>query len=166
MDIKHHGGGVPARPAWFTTLLGIMALLGLVLSACAGPESGQTDGDSSGAAQAGAATRTSEGGQVTVKVTWDGTIDPPAFTVVMDTHAVDLDGYDLGQLAVLRTDQGQEMHPAAWVAPKGGHHREGQLTFPAIAADGGPLIGPGTRAIELVLRDVAGVPERIFRWTL
>src|SRR5687767_6640765 len=100
MDFKHRVAGVPARRVWFTSLLGLVALLGIVLPACAGSESGQIDGDSTGAAQAGAATRTSEGGQVTVKVTWDGAIDPPAFTVVMDTHAVDLDGYDLGQLAV------------------------------------------------------------------
>lgn len=84
----------------------------------------------------------------------------------MDTHAVDLDGYDLGQLAVLRTDGGREVRPSGWDAPKGGHHRSGTLTFPATAADGSPLIGPTTRAIELVIRDVGGVPERRFRWTL
>jgi hypothetical protein len=26
-------------------------------------------------------------------------------------------------------------------------------------------IGPNTAWIELVIRDVAGVPERVFRWT-
>ncbi|MBI3971777.1 MAG: hypothetical protein HY332_10860 [Chloroflexi bacterium] len=113
-----------------------------------------------------AATQTSEGGQVTVKVTWPGPSAGPVFTVAMDTHSVDLDGYDLKQLAALRTDDGREVRPSAWQAPKGGHHREGQLTFPASLGNGTPLISPTTRAIELVIRDVTGVAERRFRWTL
>jgi hypothetical protein len=84
----------------------------------------------------------------------------------MNTHAVDLDGYDLRQLAVLRTDKGQEVQPTGWDAPKGGHHRQGTLTFPVKTADGSPLIGSSTRSLELVIRDVAGVPERTFLWNL
>jgi hypothetical protein len=113
----------------------------------------------------GAATQINEGGQVTLKATWQGRSAGPVFTVVMDTHAVDLDGYDLTQLAILRIDGAREMLPVGWDAPKGGHHRQGTLTFPPMAA-GRPLIGSDTRTIELVIRDVAGVPERIFRWTL
>jgi hypothetical protein len=82
----------------------------------------------------------------------------------MDTHAVDLDGYDLKQLAALRIDGGREVEPVGWDAPKGGHHREGTLTFPA-TADGRPLVESDARTIELIIRDVAGVPERSFRWT-
>ncbi len=84
----------------------------------------------------------------------------------MDTHVVNLDGYDLKQLAVLRTDQGQEIQPVSWNAPTGGHHRSGTLTFPATLADGTPLIGSNTRNIELVIRNVGGVPERTLKWTL
>jgi hypothetical protein len=82
----------------------------------------------------------------------------------MNTHAVDLDGYDLKQLAVLRIDGGQEIQPSNWEAPKGGHHRSGTLTFPTADTDGRPLIASSTRTIELVIRDVAGVPERVFTW--
>jgi hypothetical protein len=117
------------------------------------------------ATTSGTATQTNEGGQVTIKATWQGPSAGPTFAVVMDTHAVDLDGYDLTHLAALRIDGGREVLPAGWDAPKGGHHREGTLTFPATAADGRALIAPGTRTVELVIRDVAGVPERIFRWT-
>ena len=117
------------------------------------------------AAPSSAATQTNEGGQVTVKATWQGPSAGPVFTVVMDTHAVDLDGYDLKQLAALRIDGGREVQPAGWDAPKGGHHREGTLTFPVTAADGRPLIGSDTRTIELIIRDVAGVRERDLRWT-
>ena len=81
----------------------------------------------------------------------------------MDTHAVDLDGFDLKQLAVLRVD-GREIQPAGWDAPKGGHHRSGTLSFPATGSDGRPLITADTRSIELLIRDVAGVPERVFVW--
>jgi hypothetical protein len=111
-----------------------------------------------------AATQTNDGGQVTIKVTWSGANADPTFDVVMDTHAVELDGYDLTQLAVLRVD-GREVQPASWDAPTGGHHRQGTLRFSVTAADGTPLIGAETRAVELIIRDVAGVSERVFRWT-
>lgn len=66
---------------------------------------------------------------------------------------------------MLRTDQGLEAQPTGWDAPQGGHHRSGTLTFPDATADQKPLIGPDTRAVELIIRNVAGVPERSFRWT-
>jgi len=113
----------------------------------------------------GGATQSNEGGQVTVKVTWQGSNADLTFDVVMDTHAVDLDGFDLKQLALLRINGARQVQPTGWDAPKGGHHRTGTLTFPAKAADGSALIAPGTRTIELVIRDIAGVPERVFRWT-
>jgi len=112
----------------------------------------------------GGAIQTNEGGQVTIKATWIGASAGTVFDVVMDTHAVDLDGYDLTRLAVLRVN-GREVQPSSWDAPKGGHHRKGTLSFPATASDGKPLSELGTRTIELIIRDVADVPERIFRWT-
>ncbi len=110
------------------------------------------------------ATQTSEAGQVTVRVTWNGPASGLGFQVAMDTHSVDLDGYDLGKLSVLRADTGAEVRPAAWDAPPGGHHREGRLVFPDRTADGTDVLGPGAKALTLVIRDVA-VPERVFRWT-
>ena len=84
----------------------------------------------------------------------------------MDTHSVDLDGYDLKKLVVLRADGGMEVRPSAWDAPKGGHHREVTLTFPKRTSDGSRVIGRDTRRIRLVIRDVAGVTERSFEWKL
>ena len=57
------------------------------------------------------ATQTNEGGQVTVQVTWQGPSAGPVFSVVLDTHSGDLDGYDLKQLASLRTASGREVRP-------------------------------------------------------
>lgn len=125
-----------------------------------------TTGTASTNTQPASMTQTNEGGQVTIQVTWQGRSAGPVFHVAMDTHAVDLDGYDLRQLAVLRTDQGQEIQPTRWDAPTGGHHRSGTLSFPTTLSDGTPLIGSTTRSLELVIRNVAGVPERTFRWTL
>jgi len=140
-------------------LAGLVGTLALVLIGCGSAESGGN------AAKSSAATQTSEGGAVTVAVTWKGPSAGPVFDVAMDTHS-DLDGYDLKKLAVLRNDRGKEVRPSGWDAPKGGHHREGTLTFLQRAPDGSSVIGPDTREITLVIRDVAGVPERRFEWRL
>ncbi len=116
--------------------------------------------------QPGTMTRINEGGQITLKVTWQGRSAGPVFAVEMDTHAVDLDGYDLRQLAVLHLEQGQEIKPSNWNAPTGGHHRDGMLSFPATLPDGIPVIGPETRTLKLIIHDIGGIPERIFTWTL
>ncbi|HET7271065.1 MAG TPA: hypothetical protein VFI90_08245 [Rubrobacter sp.] len=138
----------------------LLVTLTLVLVGCGSAGSGgPIDKPSS-------ATRTSEGGEVTVAATWKGRSAGPVFEVAMDTHSVDLDGYDLKKLAVLRTGGGEEVRPSAWDAPKGGHHREGTLAFPKRTPGGSRIIGPDTRRIELIIRDVAGVPERRFEWKL
>lgn len=150
---------------WIAPMLVLLALAGLgfwLWSAW-----GQATAGSNAAAMpaASAITQTSDGGQVTVEATWQGPDAGPIFTIVLNTHSVDLDGYDLRQLAVLRTDQGLEVSPTQWDAPAGGHHRSGTLTFPTTTADGTPVLGANTRTLELIIRDVAGVPERSFRWT-
>jgi hypothetical protein len=111
------------------------------------------------------ATQTSEGGQVTIDVTCRGVQAEPSFAVAMNTHSVDLDGVDLQHLASLRVDNGPALQPNGWDAPKGGHHRSGTLTFPTAGADGAPMIGPVAQSVELVIRNVAGVPERTFTWS-
>lgn len=119
-----------------------------------------------GVVSATATTQTSEGGQVTVAVTWDKAQSTPVFRVAMYTHSVNLDSVDLMRTAVLRTNKGIELLPTGWDAPKGGHHRGGILTFPLTTPAGAPVLAEDTRSFELVIRDVAGVPERTFDWTL
>jgi len=145
--------------------LGLVIVLALALAACGSSDAVGSAGNTRPQANAPALAHLSEGGQVSVEVTWLGPAAGPVFEVAMNTHSVDLDGYDLAKLAVLRTDKGQEVRPSRWDAPAGGHHRRGTLVFPDKAPDGGPLIGPNTAWIELVIRDVADVPERVFRWT-
>jgi hypothetical protein len=150
---------------WPIALVAVAVLVRLALGVWNTFAPAQPASPAPAAAVSGAATQTNEGGQVTIKATWQGPSTGPVFEIVMDTHAVDLDGYDLKQLAVLRIDGAREAQPISWEAPKGGHHREGSLTFPTTAADGRPLIGSDTRTVELIIRDVAGVTERVFRWT-
>lgn len=111
-------------------------------------------------------TQTNVGGGVTVKVSRINAVDAVAFTVVLDTHAVNLDAYDLVQLAVLRTPSGEEIAPLSWDAPAGGHHREGTLSFPSTATDGTSLIQSDGGHLILVIRDIAGVTERAFHWAV
>jgi hypothetical protein len=115
--------------------------------------------ESFGAAATGA-TQAVSGGGVTTKVTY---LNPKSsndlrFQVVLDTHSVALDGYDLKAMSLLRDDTGTTYLPNAVENKGGGHHREVILTFPKVS--------PGAKRLEIVLKDVAGVKERTFRWNL
>ncbi len=89
------------------------------------------------------------------------------FEVRLNTHSVDLDRYDLSKLSRLETDEGAKVEPLGWFNPGGGgHHRYGQIRFPAMRPDGSPVVGPKTRFIEVVIEGVGGVAERRFRWEL
>jgi len=100
------------------------------------------------------------GGNVTLDAQLiDFQIDRPIiFAVAMNTHSVDL-ADDMTKLATLRDDAGKEYAPLAWAgAGPGGHHREGQLKFAGLTSK--------PRYIELVVRGLAKVPERVLRWEL
>jgi hypothetical protein len=111
-------------------------------------------------------TQTAQAGPVTIKATPQLTDNTVSFAIVLDTHSVNLDMYDLSQLALARTDDRLEVQPNAWEAPKGGHHREGTLAFPRVGVDGRELIGPETRELELVIREVGGVSTTVIQWTM
>jgi hypothetical protein len=103
------------------------------------------------------------GGSVTIDVEWvKAEDDSLIFNVAMNTHSVNLDQYDPGELAVLRDDTGNEYHPISWNSAPGGHHRRGTLTFPIPDS----LNQGEAKYVEIVIRDVAGIEERIFTWEL
>ncbi len=103
------------------------------------------------------------GGSVTIDVEWikaEG--DSLVFNVAMNTHSVDLDQYDLGELAVLRDDTGTEYHPVSWDSAPGGHHRMGILTFPIPDS----LSQGKANYVEIMIRDVASIEGRVLKWEL
>ena len=100
-------------------------------------------------------------GSVAIDVKWAGEEKGSlTFEVSMDTHSEDLDGDDLSKLALLRDDTGKEYRPLSWVSAPGGHHRSGTLTLPVPAGIG------QAKYLELVIKDVAKVGERVLRWQL
>lgn len=116
-------------------------------------------GESFGAATAGTA-QTVSGGGVTAKVTYlnPGSNDNLLFQVVLDTHSVGLDGYDLKSITVLRDDAGKSYLPTGAENKGSGHHREVTLSFPKVS--------PEAKSLEIVIKDLAGVKERTFHWEI
>jgi hypothetical protein len=128
---------------WFAGLL----VIGLIFSA-----------DSFGAAAE--APQSNSAGGVTMKVTYlnPGGADGPRFQVVLDTHSVNLDAYDLKSLTILRDDAGKSYAATRVENKGGGHHRETTVSFAKLDQD--------AKRIELVMKDVAGVKERVFSWKI
>ncbi len=129
---------------------------------------GQAMGEQAPGAQA-SETRINEERGVTVTATYRGLIEDGklGFDVKLDTHSGSLDGYVIERLAYLRNDAGQVAEPVGWHAAEGSsHHRSGLLLFPTIDRAGNPLISEDTRSLELVVKDLAGVPERVLKWDL
>ncbi|MDR7480876.1 MAG: hypothetical protein QN203_00005, partial [Armatimonadota bacterium] len=88
------------------------------------------------------------------------------FFITLDTHAGDLSAYDFLKNAVLRNDRGQQVGPQQWIATTdGAHHRAGGLVFPR-ADPAGRALDAEAKVLELVIRSLGGVPERILRWSL
>lgn len=105
-------------------------------------------------------TQSNAGGSVTVDVKPATLIvgEPVVFDVAMNTHSVDLSD-DMTKISILRDDAGQEYKPTAWDGPEGGgHHRSGSLKFAALATK--------SKYVELVIKGLAQVPERVFKWDL
>ncbi len=108
-------------------------------------------------------------GAVTVEAKYLGTETVTAgetlkFELNLNTHSVNLDQYDLKQLATLRNDRGVAVKPLRFERNGSGHHVQNVLVFPAKDKAGAPVVGGSAKAVELVLFDVANVPERILRW--
>lgn len=109
------------------------------------------------AAEGVGSSRTQSGGGVTVKVTYlEQTDHESRFSVVLDTHSLNLDVYNLNVLSFLRDDTGLAMKPTGVENKGSGHHREIILTFPRPSLN--------RKWLELVIKDIAGEKERTFRW--
>ncbi len=140
-------------------LLAMLAVIVVAVAGCSSSTPAASAPSASSTNASGQRTQTSDGGQVTVVVAWVGPAAGAVFDVRLDTHSVDLDALELAN-ATLRNDRGETMTARPWTAPKGGHHREGSLTF-----DGdGPAFFAGASWIELVMTGVGDLPTRMLRW--
>ena len=122
--------------------------------------SGVLGGGESFGATAPQTTRTDSGGGVTIKVTYleSKGADDLRFRVVLDTHSVNLDSYDLKTISILRDDAGNTYFPTVVENKGSGHHWEAIVTFAKLSNS--------TKRVEIVIKDLAGVKERVFRWDL
>lgn len=122
-------------------------------------EDGQQTDQPVNGAQGNWETKTDDRPPVTIKVTpveFGKGAETWKFQVVFDTHSGSLDN-DLLAAASLADDKGNVYRPVAWEGPgPGGHHREGVLRFTPLS--------PTPPTITLNIRDVGGIPERIFTW--
>jgi hypothetical protein len=144
-------------------LLTLAILLAATAAACGSSVSsaGAAVGPASPTTSGGSSTQRSEGGQVTVEATWAGLSVGASFDVKLDTHSVDLDALDLSN-AILRNNRGETLSAVPWTAAKGGHHREGTLTFAGNAS----TFFAGATSIDLVLAGVGDLPERTLHWKI
>ncbi len=152
------------------SLLAIVALLAVACSgASAAPSANQpaaqnnaqsAASDNAGSAGGAFQTQTVDGGSVSVAVTPVALKlgAPLEFDIAMNTHSVDLSN-DMLTAVVLRDDAGKEYAPTGWDGPSsGGHHREGKIKFGALTTN--------TKSVTLIVKNIAGVPERTFKWNL
>ena len=137
------------RTVWLT-ILGVVAVAGLM---------GWSGGALAASTLQAKLSQQVAGGGVTVIATLlKDQADATAIKLALDTHSADLDAYKLDAIATLRDDTGKT-YPIVAVeqASGGGHHRQAVLRLGKVSAE--------AKTIELAVRDVAGVEERIFRWT-
>lgn len=102
--------------------------------------------------------KTSSGGSVDVGVTplLLNIGESIVFEIAMNTHSVDLRD-DMTKITFLRDDAGKEYTPIAWEgSAPGGHHRTGKLKFEPLANK--------PKYVELVIKGLANIPERVFHW--
>ncbi|MFQ6119595.1 MAG: hypothetical protein ACE5KE_06890 [Methanosarcinales archaeon] len=110
-------------------------------------------------------TKENVGGRVTVTITYLNPThnefkDIIAFEVKLNTHSVALDDYQMDKITYLRDSKGNIHKPLSWEENpgSGGHHRSGILKFSKFDSSG--------ESFEIVIQDLAGIKERVFKWEL
>jgi hypothetical protein len=153
-------------------IIPILLILTLTITACSAaspllPSQPQADPVSteSLSPELASATRMDDQGAIIFEVTplnLDQTGESLEFNIVLTTHSIDL-SMDLATTATLTTDTGVSVTSTLWDAPRGGHHVEGKLIFPA-TLNGTSILDSATK-LTLTITDV-DVPTRIFEWEL
>jgi hypothetical protein len=93
--------------------------------------------------------------------------DHIGFLLKLDTHTGDLLGYNLVALSELRSAPQRAVAALGWEPfSQDSHHRSGLLYFPRNLPDGRSVIPEAVPYLELSLRGLGGVPERVLRWEM
>ena len=153
-------------------LLPALLILSLILAACSAastplptdPQSGSVSTESATPAN-DSVTRIDEQGAIIIEITplnLDSPTDTFEFDVVLTTHSIDL-SMDLATVSTLSTDTGVSVKSTLWDAPRGGHHVEGTLIFPA-TKDGKAILDNASE-LTLMITDVDAL-SRVFQWTV
>jgi len=153
-------------------MLPIHLILTMIITACSAASMlPQTDhqpasvSSSDSAAQFDPALRTDQQGAIIFEVTplnLNAPTETLEFNIVLTTHSIEL-SMDLATQATLTTDTGLTVQATLWDAPRGGHHVEGRLIFPA-TADRKSILDSATK-LTLTIMDV-DAPSRVFEWRL
>ena len=105
--------------------------------------------------QAGGPQKTQEKSEagVTVKVTLVSPEGALTFKIALETHTVGLDKYKFDEIVTLRA-AGKEYKARIKAEEGSGHHRSAVVEFD----------NPGAKEFDVVVKDVAGVKERVFKF--
>lgn len=108
-------------------------------------------------------------GEVEVGVTLENPLqDDEAYLVFktqLNTHSVEVDGYDFGKLATLKTSDGILSTDRILWEKSGGdsHHFVGYYKVPRII-EGKKVVDADTEYVELIVTGIGNVENRTFRW--
>lgn len=114
----------------------------------------------------------SEGGRFATLEKYQNEGKSLLFAVGLTTMSLNLSDYRMEKISFLRDERGREYPAAGWEEGRSAmpsmpyHHRAGFLIFPKVDAAGNPIISDESKSIEIVIKDLAGVEERTFRWNL
>ena len=131
----------------------IIALLILITAAISGCLSGEESqiGKTASTVQDSSEKKVNSEAGVTITAV---NLGDNAFDIKLDTHSGSLD-YEMARISYIRDSKGNIIKPESWDGGIGGHHFEGTMKFPEFDDRAG---------FELVIQDVAGVKERVFKW--
>ncbi len=90
---------------------------------------------------------------VTAKVSLESMDGTATFKVALETHSVDLEKYNFDEIVILRA-AGKEYKGKVVSREGSGHHRSAVIEFD----------NPKVKEVEIVIKDVAGVKERTFKF--
>jgi len=82
-----------------------------------------------------------------------------SFFLLIETHSDEFEFYNVQKLSFLRVDGGPLQPAVRWVPSGKGHHLNGTVTFAQDLPD-------GTRNLQLVIKNIEGVPERTLEWQI